>query len=599
MDTPETRRSHESASGRGPGNEPAAAAERSAASGQPPAATGQPPVDFIRQRVTEDLASGRDGGRVATRFPPEPNGYLHIGHAKSICLNFGIAQEFGGTCNLRYDDTNPEKEEQEYVDAIKHDVRWLGFSWDDREYYASDYFQQMYDCAEHLISTGRAYVDDLSADEIRAHRGTLTEPGTDSPHRDRAAAESLDLFRRMRAGEFPDGSRVLRAKIDMASPNINMRDPVLYRIRRATHYRTGDDWCLYPMYAYAHPIEDAIEGITHSLCTLEFEDQRPFYDWVIEHTPVPGHPRQIEFARLNLSYTVMSKRRLLQLVQEGLVSGWDDPRMPTISGMRRRGYTPEAIRNFCDRIGLAKRENLIDVAALEHAVREHLNAVAPRRLAVLRPLRVVIENYPEGRVEEVDVINNPEDPAAGTRSVPFSRVLYIEQDDFREDPPKKFYRLAPGREVRLRCAYFVSCVGVVKDPATGAITEVRCTYDPATRGGDAPDGRRVKATLHWVSADHAIGAEVRLYDRLFRSEVPGAGTDDWKSDIDLDSLAIVSSAALEPSLARAEPGLRVQFERLGYFVVDPDTSADRLVFNRIVGLKDAWARIEQRDQPAR
>jgi glutaminyl-tRNA synthetase len=562
---------------------------------QPPIVETTGPVDFIRQRITDDVAAGRNDRRVATRFPPEPNGYLHIGHAKSICLNFGVAEEFGGTCNLRYDDTNPEKEEQEYVDSIKQDVRWLGFDWDDREFYASDYFEPMYECAEHLITTGKAYVDDLTADQIREHRGTLTQPGTDSPFRNRPVEENLDLFRRMRAGEFPDGSRVLRARIDMASPNINMRDPVLYRIRRAMHYRQGDQWCIYPMYSYAHPVEDALERITHSLCTLEFEDQRPFYDWVIEHCPLPSRPQQIEFARLNLSYTVMSKRRLLQLVQEGLVSGWDDPRMPTISGMRRRGYTPEAIRNFCDRIGMAKRENLIDVAALEHAVREHLNAIAPRRLAVLHPLRVVIENYPEGQIEEVDVINNPEDPSAGTRKVAFSRVLYLERDDFREDPPKKFFRLAPGREVRLRCAYFITCTGAVKDPQTGEVVELRCTYDPATRGGDSPDGRRVKATLHWVSAAHAVPAEVRLYDRLFRSEVPGEGDRDWKTDINPESLQIVSTALVEPALAAAAVGERVQFERLGYFSVDPDSTPERRVFNRIVGLKDQWAKIEQRE----
>jgi glutaminyl-tRNA synthetase len=555
------------------------------------------PVDFIRQRVADDVAAGKNGGRVITRFPPEPNGYLHIGHAKAICLNFGVAQEFGGLCNLRYDDTNPEKEDQEYVDAIRRDVRWLGFDWDDREYYASDYFPRMYEFAEHLIGTGKAYVDDLSADEIREHRGTLTAPGKDSPYRTRAPEENLDLFRRMRAGEFPDGSRVLRAKIDMTSPNINMRDPVIYRIRRATHYRSGDAWCIYPMYTYAHPIEDAIEGVTHSLCTLEFEDQRPFYDWVLDNIPIAAHPQQIEFARLNLSYTVMSKRRLLQLVQEGLVDGWDDPRMPTISGMRRRGYTPEAIRAFCERIGLAKRENLIDVAALEHAVREHLNAVAPRRMGVLNPLRVVLENYPEGHVDDVEVINNPEDPVAGTRRVPFSRVLYIERDDFHEDPPKKFYRLAPGREVRLRCAYFITCVNVVKD-AAGQIVELRCTYDPATRGGDAPDGRRVKATLHWVSAAHAVQVEVRLYDRLFRTETPGQDGGDWKNDLNPDALQIVPAALVEPSLASAVVGERFQFERLGYFAVDADASAGRLVFNRVVGLKDQWARIAQRQQAA-
>jgi glutaminyl-tRNA synthetase len=565
-----------------------------------PAPAPAAPVDFIRQRIMEDVAAGRHGGRVATRFPPEPNGYLHIGHAKSICLNFGVAAEFGGTCNLRYDDTNPETEELEYVKAIEEDVRWLGFDWGDRLYFASDYFEQMYQYAEQLIRLGKAYVDDLSADEIREYRGTLTEPGRESPYRNRSVEENLDLFRRMRAGEFPDGSRVLRARIDMASPNLNLRDPVLYRIRRATHYRTGDRWCIYPMYTYAHPLEDAIEGITHSLCTLEFEDQRPFYDWLIETLATPARPQQIEFARLNLSYTVLSKRRLLQLVQEGHVSGWDDPRMPTISGMRRRGFTPEAIRTFCDRIGVAKRDSVVDVAMLEHAVREHLNKVAPRVMGVLRPLRVVIENYPEGQVEEVDVINNPEDPAAGTRKVPFSRVVYIDRDDFREVPPKKFYRLAPGREVRLRCAYFISCRDVVKDPATGEIVELRCTYDPATRGGDAPDGRRVKATLHWVSAAHAVRAEVRLYDRLFLTEVPGAGEPerDWKADLNPNSLTVIADAVVEPSMANAAPGVRVQFERVGYFAVDPDTTPGRPVFNRIVPLKDAWARIAEREGTA-
>jgi len=565
-----------------------------------PAPAPAAPVDFIRQRIMEDVAAGRHGGRVATRFPPEPNGYLHIGHAKSICLNFGVAAEFGGTCNLRYDDTNPETEELEYVKAIEEDVRWLGFDWGDRLYFASDYFEQMYQYAEQLIRLGKAYVDDLSADEIREYRGTLTEPGRESPYRNRSVEENLDLFRRMRAGEFPDGSRVLRARIDMASPNLNLRDPVLYRIRRATHYRTGDRWCIYPMYTYAHPLEDAIEGITHSLCTLEFEDQRPFYDWLIETLATPARPQQIEFARLNLSYTVLSKRRLLQLVQEGHVSGWDDPRMPTISGMRRRGFTPEAIRTFCDRIGVAKRDSVVDVAMLEHAVREHLNKVAPRVMGVLRPLRVVIENYPEGQVEEVDVINNPEDPAAGTRKVPFSRVLYIDRDDFREVPPKKFYRLAPGREVRLRCAYFISCRDVVKDPATGEIVELRCTYDPATRGGDAPDGRRVKATLHWVSAAHAVRAEVRLYDRLFLTEVPGAGEPerDWKADLNPNSLTVIADAVVEPSMANAAPGVRVQFERVGYFAVDPDTTPGHPVFNRIVPLKDAWARIAEREGTA-
>jgi glutaminyl-tRNA synthetase len=551
------------------------------------------PADFIRTIVADDVRAEKQGGRVATRFPPEPNGYLHIGHAKSICLNFGVAQEFGGTCNLRFDDTNPTKEDVEYVDSIQEDVRWLGFTWHDRPLYASDYFEQLYAYAVHLIEKGLAYVDSLTADEIRSYRGTLTEPGKDSPYRTRSAAENLDLFARMRAGEFPDGALVLRAKIDMASPNINMRDPVLYRIRRAHHHRTGDAWCIYPMYDFAHPPSDALEHITHSLCTLEFEDHRPLYDWLIEHLPVPSQPRQIEFARLNLTYTIMSKRKLLQLVEENHVSGWDDPRMPTIVGMRRRGYTPEAIRTFCDRIGVAKRENVVDVALLEHAVREDLNLRAPRVMGVLRPLRVVIENYPEGQTEEFEVINNPEDATAGARRVPFSRVLYIERDDFREDPPKKFFRLSPGREVRLRGAYFITCSGVVKDPSTGEITELRCTYDPATRGGDSPDGRKVKATLHWVSAAHAIDAEVRLYDRLFTSENPGADGD-YLADLNPASLEVLTACKIEPSVAGAPAGTRYQFERLGYFCVDPDTRDGQLVFNRTVTLKDTWAKIEQR-----
>jgi glutaminyl-tRNA synthetase len=548
-------------------------------------------LDFIRSIVSEDQAAGRNGGRVVTRFPPEPNGYLHIGHAKSICLNFGVARDYGGTCNLRFDDTNPVKEDVEYVDSIKEDVRWLGFEWDSL-HFASDYFEQLYDYAVELIAQGKAYVDGQSADDVRRNRGTLTEPGVDSPYRTRTAAENLDLFKRMRAGEFPDGSHVLRAKIDMASPNINMRDPVLYRIRRAHHHRTGDAWCIYPMYDFAHPPSDALERITHSLCTLEYEDHRPLYDWLIDSLPVPATPRQIEFARLNLSYTVMSKRRLLELVQEERVNGWDDPRMPTLVGMRRRGYTPEAIRAFCERVGVAKRENLIDLALLEHAVREDLNKRAPRVMGVLRPLRVVIENYPENETEHVDVVNNPEDPAAGTRRVPFSRVLYIEQDDFREDPPKKFFRLAPGREVRLRCAYFITCTGVVKDPVTGEVIELRCTYDPATRGGDAPDGRKVKATLHWVSAAHAVNAEVRLYDRLFKSEEPGKGGD-YHEDLNPASLEVVKDAKVEPSAAEAAAGTRFQFERLGYFWVDPDSGPGKPVFNRTVTLKDSWARADK------
>jgi glutaminyl-tRNA synthetase len=551
-----------------------------------------PSLDFIRTIVTEDLATLRVGGPVATRFPPEPNGYLHIGHAKSICLNFGIARDFGGTCNLRFDDTNPTKEDVEYVESIEEDVRWLGFQWN-ALHFASDYFEQLYGYAVHLIEHGKAYVDSQSSDDIRRHRGTLTEPGTDSPHRSRLVDENLDLFRRMRGGEFADGAHVLRAKIDMTSPNINMRDPVLYRIRRAHHHRTGDTWCIYPMYDFAHPPSDAIEGITHSLCTLEFEDHRPLYDWLIDNLPVPSTPHQIEFARLNLTYTVMSKRRLLELVQEGAVSGWDDPRMPTIVGMRRRGYTPEAIRVFCDRIGVAKRENTVDVALLEHAVREDLNLRANRVMGVLRPLRVVIDNYPEGTSEEVEVVNNPENAATGTRPVAFSRVLYIEREDFREDPPKKFFRLAPGREVRLRCAYFITCTGVVKDPGTGEVIELRCTHDPATRGGDAPDGRKVKATLHWLSAAHAIDAEVRLYDRLFSVEEPGK-VDDYRSVLNPSSLEILRDAKVEPSAASAPAGTRFQFERMGYFAVDTDSQPGRPVFNRTVTLKDSWARIERR-----
>ncbi|HVZ23159.1 MAG TPA: glutamine--tRNA ligase/YqeY domain fusion protein [Vicinamibacterales bacterium] len=554
--------------------------------------------DFIRAIVAEDRQSGKHGGRVATRFPPEPNGYLHIGHAKSICLNFGIAEENGGTCNLRFDDTNPTKEDVEYVDGIKEDVEWLGFRWD-ALHFASDYFERLYACAVELIRGGRAYVDSLNADEIRRYRGTLTEPGTNSPYRDRSVEENLDLFSRMRAGEFEDGAHVLRAKIDMASPNFNMRDPTLYRIRHASHHRTGDTWCIYPMYDFAHPLSDAIERITHSLCTLEFEDHRPLYDWLVEALSASmlggARPQQIEFARLNLNYTVMSKRKLLQLVQQGHVSGWDDPRMPTISGLRRRGYTPEAIRDFCQRIGIAKKENVIDVAQLEFCIREDLNKRAPRVMGVLRPLRVVLTNYPEGQVEDVDVINNPEDESAGTRKVPFSRVLYIEQDDFREDPPKKFFRLSPGREVRLRCAYFITCQEVVKD-AAGEIVELRCTYDPATRGGDAPDGRRVKATLHWVSAAHAAPAEVRLYDRLFSVENPEAEAA-GKTFIDYlnpSSLEALGGCRIEPGLAGAPAGARFQFERLGYFSVDPDSRPGALVFNRIVSLRDTWAKIAQK-----
>jgi glutaminyl-tRNA synthetase len=558
-----------------------------------PAREASAPTDFIRAIVMEDVRAGKHGGRVATRFPPEPNGYLHIGHAKSICLNFGVAAAFGGTCNLRFDDTNPTTEDVEYVESIQEDVRWLGFEWNGEPRYASDYFEQLYEYAVHLIRQGKAYVDSLTADEIREYRGTLTHPGKESPYRSRSVDENLDLFARMRAGEFADGEHVLRARIDMGSPNMTMRDPVLYRIRRAHHHRTGDAWCIYPMYDFAHPPSDAIELITHSLCTLEFEDHRPLYDWLVENLPVPGRPQQIEFARLNLTYTVMSKRKLLELVQEGHVSGWDDPRMPTIGGMRRRGYTPEAIRAFCDRIGVAKRENVVDVALLEHAIREDLNRRAPRVMGVLNPLRVVIENYPANRTEHFDIINNPEDVSAGSRSVPFSRELYIERDDFMEDPPKKFFRLAPGREVRLRGAYFVTCTGVVKDPASGEIVELRCTYDPATRGGDAPDGRKVKATLHWVSAVHALEAEVRLYDRLFNSENPGANGD-FKADLNPASLQVLRGCKLEPSVAGALAGTRYQFERLGYFCVDLDSREKRLVFNRTVTLKDTWAKIVQR-----
>jgi len=559
------------------------------------AKTESAPSHFIREIIQEDLRTNRFGGRVHTRFPPEPNGYLHIGHAKSICLNFGLAQEFGGLCNLRFDDTNPTKEEIEYVESIMEDVRWLGFNWEDRLFFASDYFEQLYEWAVQLIKAGKAYVCDLSPEEVRAYRGTLTEPGRESPYRNRSVAENLDLFERMRAGEFPDGSRTLRAKIDMASPNLNLRDPVMYRILHASHHRTGDRWCIYPTYDWAHGQCDSIEGITHSICTLEFEDHRPLYDWFLENLGI-HHPRQIEFARLNLSYTVLSKRKLLQLVREGYVRGWDDPRMPTIAGIRRRGYPPEAIRDFCDRIGVAKNDSVVDIALLEFCVREHLNRHAPRVMAVLRPLKVIIDNYPEGQTEMVEAINNPEDPSAGTRLVPFSRVLYIERDDFMEDPPKQFYRLAPGREVRLRYAYFIKCVDVVKDPQTGEVVELHCTYDPATRGGNAPDGRKVKSTLHWVSAAHALPAEVRLYDRLFTVENPNEERDgqDWKSFINPNSLEVLTGCLVEPSLAQAAPGARYQFERLGYFCVDlVDSQPGRLVFNRTVALRDEWARLQR------
>jgi glutaminyl-tRNA synthetase len=546
-------------------------------------------LNFIEEIIEEDLRTGKHN-TVVTRFPPEPNGYLHIGHAKSICLNFGVANEYGGHCNLRFDDTNPTKEDIEYANAIIEDVKWLGFSWGENVFHAADYFDQLYEWAEYLITHGKAFVDSSSADEIRMMRGTLIEPGKESPYRNRSIEENLDLFRRMRAGEFPDGAHVLRAKIDMASPNVNMRDPVLYRIRHETHHRTGDKWCIYPMYDMAHPPSDAIEGVTHSLCTLEFEDHRPLYDWLIENLPVPSRPEQIEFARLNLNYTVVSKRKLLRLVEDGHVRGWDDPRMPTLAGMRRRGYTPASIRNFCDRVGVARRENVIDVALLEFSVREDLNRVAPRVMGVLRPLKVVIENYPEGKTEEFESANNPEDASMGTRRVPFSKTIYIEQDDFMEDPPKKFFRLAPGREVRLRSAYFITCTDVAKDK-DGNIVELRATYDPATRGGDAPDGRRPKATLHWVSADHAIDCEVRLYDRLFKSENPEE-SGDFLADLNPHSLEVIEHAKLEPSVRGAVPLTRYQFERLGYFCVDPDSTTERLVFNRTATLKDTWAKIK-------
>jgi glutaminyl-tRNA synthetase len=555
------------------------------------AETSTEPKDFIREIVANDLRTGRHK-TVVTRFPPEPNGYLHVGHAKSISLNFGLPLEFGGRCHLRYDDTNPTKEEQEYIDAIQEDVRWLGFDWGEHRYHASDYFEQLYEWAIVLIKAGKAYVDDLSAEQIREYRGTLTEPGKNSPWRDRSVEENLDLFQRMRKGEFPDGARVLRAKIDMASGNINLRDPVMYRILHAAHPMTGDAWCIYPSYDYAHGQSDAIEGITHSICTLEFEDHRPLYDWFIENLPVPSRPRQYEFARLNLTYTVLSKRFLLRLVNEGRVRGWDDPRMPTISGIRRRGFPAEALRQFADMIGVAKRESVVEYEALEHCVRDVLNRTAERRMAVLRPLKVVITNYPEGRTEEVEAINNPEDPAAGTRKVPFSRELWIEGEDFMEDPPKKFFRLAPGREVRLRSAYFITCQEVIKD-GRGEIVELRCTHDPATRGGSAPDGRSPKATLHWVSAPHSIPGEARLYNHLFMRPDPGAAGD-LLDDLNPQSEEVVTGCRLEPSLAGLPAGTRVQFERLGYFSVDKDSTEARPVFNRIVTLRDTWARVMKR-----
>jgi len=551
-----------------------------------------PSSNFIRNIVLEDLEANKNHGRVLTRFPPEPNGHLHIGHAKSICLNFGLATEFGGLCNLRFDDTNPGREDVEYVESIKSAIRWLGFDWGDREYYASDYFEQLYQFAVRLIKDGKAYICDLSAGQMREYRGTLTEPGKDSPFRTRSVEENMGLYERMRAGEFQEGSRTLRAKIDMASSNLNMRDPVMYRILYATHHRTGDKWCIYPTYDFAHGQSDSIEGITHSVCTLEFEDHRPLYDWFLDQLKV-YHPRQIEFARLNLSYTLMSKRRLLELVEQGHVTGWDDPRMPTLAGLRRRGYTPESIRNFCERIGVAKKNSTVDIALLEHCLREELNRCASRVMAVLRPLRVVIDNYPEDRVEEVEAVNNPEDPSMGTRKVPFSRVLYVEQEDFREDPPKQFFRLAPGREVRLRYAYIIKCVGVVKEPVTGEVTELHCTFDPDTKSGSAQGGRRVKGTIHWVSAAHSLEAEVRLYNHLFVKPDPDDVEEgaDWKSNLNVNSLEILTSCRVEPSLAGAVPESHYQFERLGYFSVD---SSDRtLTFNRAVPLRDTWAKIEK------
>ncbi|MEW5802019.1 MAG: glutamine--tRNA ligase/YqeY domain fusion protein [bacterium] len=555
-------------------------------------------VDFIRAIITEDLKAHKNNGRVATRFPPEPNGYLHIGHAKSICLNFGIAAEYKGTCNLRFDDTNPTKEDVEYVESIQEDIRWLGFDWEDRLFYASDYFEQLCQYAVQLIKDGKAYVCSLSPDEIRQTRGTLTEPGKNSPYRTRSVEENLDLFERMRKGEFEDGSHVLRAKVDMASPNVNMRDPTIFRIRRVPHHRTGTTWCIYPMYDFAHCISDSIEGITHSICTLEFENNRPLYDWFLDQLPVKCHPQQIEFARLNLSHTVLSKRKLIELVEKGYVTGWDDPRMPTLAGLRRRGYTPEAIRNFCERIGVAKRDSMVDIALLEYYIREDLNKRAPRVMAVLNPVKVIIDNYPEDRVEELNAENNPEDPGMGSRKIPFSRELYIEREDFREDPPKKFFRLAPGREVRLKHAYYITCQKVVKDEQTGQIVELHCTYDPQTRGGWSSDGRDVKGTLHWVSASHSIPATVRLYDHLFTRENPSEAAAeegrDFKDFLNPTSLQTLTSCRVEPGLAEAAPGSRYQFLRQGYFCVDPvDSSKGSLVFNRTVGLRDSWAKIEK------
>ena len=552
--------------------------------------------DFIRDIVRQDIAKNKNGGRVQTRFPPEPNGYLHIGHARAIWINFSIAAEFGGKCNLRFDDTNPVKEEQEYIDAIIRDIHWLGFDWENRLFYASSYFEQMYQYALKLIEAGKAYVDDLTAGQIHEYRGTLTEPGKVSPYRDRPAAESLDLFKRMRAGEFPDGARVLRAKIDMASPNMNMRDPVMYRILHASHPHTGDQWCLYPMYDWAHGIEDSLEGVTHSCCSLEFEDHRPLYDWFLDALGV-FHPQQIEFARLNFTYTVMSKRFFKRMIDEGIVRGFDDPRLPTLSGVRRRGYTPAALLNTCKMLGVAKANSTADLALLEHCVREDLNKNSPRVMGVLRPLRLVIDNYPEDQVEGFEAVNNPEDPAAGTRKVPFSRVLYIEQEDFREEPPPKYFRLAPGREIRLRYAYLITCTGVNKDPKTGEVIEVHCTYDPVTRGGNAPDGRKVKSTIHWVSAAHALEAEVRLYENLFTKEDPNDVENgaDFMSNINRNSLEVLTSCRIEPFLAGAAAGTRYQFERMGYFCVDPDTKPEKLVFNRTVSLRDDWVKIQKRN----
>lgn len=549
------------------------------------------PKDFIREAALRDIESNRFGGKVVTRFPPEPNGYLHIGHAKAICIDFGLAQEFGGHCNLRFDDTNPTKEEQEYVDAIQYDIKWLGFDWGEHLYFASDYFEQLYDWAVELIRNGRAYVDDLSMEEIREYRGTLTEPGRESPYRNRSVEENLDLFARMRAGEFPDGSKTLRAKIDMTSGNLNMRDPVMYRIRHATHHRTGDKWCIYPMYDWAHGQSDSIEGVTHSLCSLEYEDHRPLYDWYLDQLEV-FHPQQIEFARLNVTNTVMSKRKLLQLVNENIVAGWDDPRMPTLSGLRRRGYTPASIREFIDRVGVTKNQNLVEVAQLEACIREELNLTAPRVMAVLHPLKVVIENYPEGKVEMLDAVNNPEDPSAGSRRVPFAREIWIEQADFMENPSKKYFRLAPGTEVRLRWAYVIKCVDVVKD-ADGQVVELLCTYDESTRSAN-PTDRKIKGTIHWVSAQHAVPAEIRLYENLFPMPKPDEA-EDWKQNINPNSLQVVQGF-VEPSLANAEPGTRYQFERTGYFVVDPDSNAERRVFNRTVTLRDTWGKIEKQEQ---